>query len=174
MNSLLRKILCHLQSDKSGSDYRAASRLLCLDIIINSISIRNISQGKYMVFLYTRYCRTNGCCPRRKHQLVIGFFICLISMANQYSLIGTVDRQNLTFCPYIYAESLMKPLRCLQLQRSLICNHPSYIIGQTAVGIRNILSTFHHNNLCTLIISSKTSGCSCASCYTPDNYYLHK
>ena len=173
MHTSFCKIFCHFQTDKACSDHRTASGRSFLYVVVDTIGIGNISQGKYLIFLDSGNCRTDGSCTGRQHQTVIAFLIGFLPMTYCYRLTCCIYRCNLTLCPHVHIKSLMKTLRCLQLQSPLICDHSSHIVRKATVCIGNILPPFKHDNLCVFIISAKSGCCACSSCHASYDQYLH-
>ena len=84
-----------------------------------------------------------------------------------------MDGNHLMPHPHIYTEPLPKALRCLESQLCLIGDDAADIIGQAAVGVRDIPRALKDNDLRLLIQPADSRRRSGSACHTAYNHNLH-
>ncbi|MNC45192.1 hypothetical protein D3C75_941400 [compost metagenome] len=148
------QILRHLQSDKTRSNHRGMLRMLMIDISLNSVSVRNISQGEQVIGTGdARNLRHNRLCPGRKDYNIIWKLQDLTSGCTPGNdmLAGTVNRCNLCQSPYINIKPLPYPFGRLQEQLLSGADRFSNIIRKAAIGKRDMLPPLQQNNFILFI-----------------------
>ncbi|MPM37287.1 hypothetical protein SDC9_83896 [bioreactor metagenome] len=120
----------------------------------------------------------NGGTDRRgaggQHQLVIGLLVDLtrLQLFHAYSFLLPVNGEHLVPGTHIHAEPRPHDLGLLYQQRVPGADHVSHIIGQSAVGVGDILPALQKNNLRGFVQSAQTCGAAGASGNAAHNHDL--
>ena len=166
------KILCRLQSDESAAHHNSSFISAVGDHMAYLFRIRNCPQCKNPVRLYPRNPgahRRRACC---NDQFVIALLICPVrrQIGHNNLLLFPVNRRYFIPGSYIYPESLPKNLFLCHQKRFFRFDHIPDIVGQTAVCVRNIWSSFQKHNLRILIQPAQAGSAARARCHSSDNH----
>ena len=147
VNSTLVEIFCHFQTDKTSSDDRRCPRMLCIDQIPNLIRVIHIPQRIDSFTVDAGNRRFQRGRAGGDDQIIIALLVPLpVSVPDLDGLSLSVDFHHFIFYSYIYVKLGPHRLGRLHQQRLSAFDYVADIIRQAAVGIRDIFSSFQHDD----------------------------
>ena len=128
-----------------------------------------------MVFLDALKGRADGRSARREHQRVVAFGVGFAGgvVLHGHSLFGAVHRKHLALHPHIHVETGVEGLGGLQLQRLPLGDGSADVIGQAAVGKRDVLALFKQNDFGVFIVAAQPGSGAGAAGHTAHNQNFH-
>ena len=168
------EVFSHLKTDKTATNNNGTLYSVLADIFFDFVSIVYVSQREYTLAVYPLQRRNHRRCSRRQQKFVV--LLCVFSAVlgtHSNCLILHVNRYNFRICSNVDIESLAESLRSLHEQFISVVYQSAYIIRQSTIGIRNVLSFLEHDNLSLLRVSANSCRRGGTPCHTSYYKILH-
>jgi len=174
-NSTFRQVFRHLQPDEAAADDDRSFYLLCSDISVQCVQLRDVVKDKHPIKVNTGQWRDDWLCSRGKHQLVVVFpvFPAIGILSHKYILRFPVYCHNLAVGARIDVEHSFQAFGCCNQQFFTFINGTAQVVWQSAIRKGHIGSFLEHHNLCVLIHPAQSRCCTCPSGDTANNHYFH-
>ena len=144
LHTAVHKILHHFEPDKTTPDNHRWGRFFGIDICLDALCIRDVSQIEDVVHIDAFKRRLEGFCSRGENDLVVAFSVTISCFEILYLDLPVlcIDCSDFGKNPYVYIVSIPERLGSAHQKLATILDHLSDIIGQPAVGKRNVRSSF--------------------------------
>jgi len=164
----------HFQTDISAADHNRPLWFIRIDSLDNRIHICQVTQGIDVGAIRARHRRTDGFGPGTENQVIVAFdtFSPIGQIFNDDLLLLAVDTHHLGPNTYIECKPFSHRFRRLHQQSLAFGNDAADMVGQAAVGKRNIRPAFNHDNFCRFAHASCPCCRRCSACDTPDDNNL--
>ena len=142
---------------------------------LDAVAVGHIAQGEDIGQVNARHGRHNGKRTGREQEHIVPFLI-LLSVAqvlHRNNLPVAVDGRHLVEGAHIHIVAVAKRHWGLDKQFLAVLNRVADIIGQTAIGVRDMLALFEEDNLRVLVESFQAGGGGSASRHAAHNHIFH-
>ena len=175
LQSPFRQIFRHFQTDEACADDGGSLGLGGFNMVIDGVGVRNVAQGKDVVFLHTRELGPDGGSAGGEDQLIIAFGVGFTGgvVPDGNGFRGGIHGQNLVVHPHIHIEAGMKGFGRLKLQLGTVGDGAADVVGQAAVGKGNEPAFLQQDNLGVFVITAQPGGSTSAAGDTADNQNFH-
>ncbi len=149
------EVFRHLQADESGSHHQGVFHPAVVHQSADPVRIRNGPEGvnRRMIETGNRrlYRRTSG----GEEQLIVGFIVFPTrgQLFDPDLFLTGSDGQHLVTSAHLDVEQFLEPCGALQQQPSPLGDRIADVVRQAAVGIRNIIAPFKHDDFCSFVKS---------------------
>ena len=92
---------------------------------------------------------------------------------HRHGLFGAVHRKHLALHPHIHVETGVESLGGLQLQRLPLGDGAADVVGQAAVGKRDVLALFKQDDLGVFVVAAQPGSGAGAAGHTAHNQNFH-
>ena len=175
-NAAAVQIFRDFNSNITAPDHNGGARFLLFAEIINGESVRKAAQGEHLWIVKAGQTRSNRFRAGRQNQFVVAFLVSGSARCptDPHALVRPVDGDNLAAGAHVHMKPGTEAFRSLYGQLGLFVDHAANVIGQTAVGERDVISAFEQNNPGRFVIPAQARRSRRASGDPSDNYYLHR
>ena len=134
------QVLRHLQADEAAPHHYGGAGLFPLQEVPDAEGVLHGPQGEDALQVDAGQGRTDGPGPGGEDQLVIGFSVlaAVLQSPDCDGVFFRLDGQCLIPDPHVNPKTGLEALWSLERQGLLVPNGPSNVVGQAAVGIRDI------------------------------------
>ena len=174
MYASMMKILCHLQTDESSSHHYSPLNAVAANVCLNLVGIFHVAQRENAFAANAFQRRYHRIGTRRKQQLVVSLR-CLASVFHPQpdGFFTGIHSHSLSINPYVNLKAPAKRFGCLHKELVSLCYYATYIIRQSAVGIRDIRTFLYQHYFCTLVSTPYSRCCCGSSCHSSYYYMFH-
>ena len=170
------QVLGHLEADEPAADHDGRFDLLLIDHGAEQIGVRDGPEGVDPRGVDARDRGPQGRGTGRKDQLVVAFRVIIVRIAvvDRDGLVRAVDRRDLIVGPDIDAETVSHLLRRGDEQGVSRADDVADMVRQSAVGVRDIVSTLEHDDFGFFIESAQSGRTTGPACHAADNDNFHQ
>ena len=170
------QVFRHFKADKAAAHHHRPFGPFHIEPGLNAIHIGHRAEGENSFQVQAGYGRSDRFSAGGENQGIIGFGIGFAGFPfNQgYGFMCPVNGGSLSGYPYINMKGLIEFFGGHYEELFPLRDHSSCIVGQTAVGIGNVISPFYQDDFRMLIISTKPGrGGGPAGNAADDNVFRH-
>ena len=166
------QVFRHFQTDEAAADHRGGFDVTVLYKSAQFVGIRHGPKGADAGAVDAGNGGTQRGGTGGDHQIVVAFLICLAGLRILYSdgLFLSVDGRRFAVDAHVDLKAFPHQLRRHQQQGVSAADHVAHVVGQAAVGVRNVLSTLQDHDLPVRVKPAKSCRAAGASGYPSDNH----
>lgn len=175
MKTRLVEVLGHLQTDEPAADHHRTPGPLAKQILLDGIRVGHAAQREDAPVVDALDGRTQRFGTYREHQLVVGLRIEFARGQAPHldQPLFTVDAHHLLLGADVDAEASGEPLDALHEEFVAVGNRSADVVGQSAVGIGDILPPLEKHDVRMLVHSAQTGRNGGSARHAPDNQIIH-
>ena len=151
------QVLGHFQADETAAAHNGRARAFRVDELLHGEGVLHGAQGEQAIESYAGKLRPRGAGAGREDELVVGLFEHLsgFKIAHGHHMARRVDGLHFVAYAHVHVEAGAEALGGLQGEGALVGDGAADVIGQAAVGVRDVAGTLEYDDLGRLIEAPK-------------------